>query len=68
MAKKTGYRYVGGDPNWSYLPGIPARDLTAEDIVEFGIDTAELDASPLYQAGIIPFPEVAEQPPEGDAA
>ncbi len=56
MPKKPSYRYVGGDPNWSYLPGIPARDLTAEDIAELAIDVATLDASPLYQSADFPAP------------
>lgn len=36
-------KYLGG----GYLPGVPARDLSAEEVESFGIDM--LLASGLYQ-------------------
>ena len=42
------YKYVGG--KWGgFIPGIPARDLTAKEIKDREIDTAILDNSPLYE-------------------
>jgi hypothetical protein len=42
------YKYIGG--KWGgFIPGIPARDLSAKDIEVFDIDAAILDASPLYE-------------------
>lgn len=45
MAKKTaaqrvGLRYIGGG---AYLPGLPARDLGAADLVEYGAIIAEME-------------------------
>lgn len=39
-AQRVGLRYVGGG---SYLPGLPARDLTAADLVEYATIIAEME-------------------------
>lgn len=54
-----GYRYIGtltdenGDQTGQWIPGIPARDLSAEELEERKawdpIDTDILDASPWYE-------------------
>lgn len=42
MAEPTGVRYIGaGD----YLPGVPARDLTADEWAALGADTQALALS-----------------------
>lgn len=38
------YRYVG---NGDHSPGIPARDLTGEDVANLSVD--EIEASGLYE-------------------
>jgi len=43
-AAPPAYRYVG---NGDHLPGIPARDLTAEDLATLPQD--EIEASGLYE-------------------
>lgn len=39
------YTYLGG----GFLSGVPARDLTAQDMSEFGVDAAIIEASGLYR-------------------
>lgn len=39
-AQRVGLRYIGGG---SYLPGLPARDLSAADLVEYGAIIAEME-------------------------
>lgn len=43
--KQPDLTYVGGG---AYLPGIPATDLTADEIAARGLDPADLLASGLY--------------------
>lgn len=38
--QRVGLRYVG---NGAYLPGLPARDLGAADLVEYGAIIAEME-------------------------
>ncbi|MCY4122544.1 MAG: hypothetical protein OXG72_16660 [Acidobacteria bacterium] len=47
MADDIRYRYTGdGD----YIPGIPARDLTAEDVEQLAPRLlSDVNASPLYE-------------------
>jgi hypothetical protein len=48
--KKIILKYVGaiGDSGPSFLPGVPARDLTPFDIEERGLDVTALVESGLY--------------------
>ena len=42
------YKYIGG--KWGgFIVGIPMRDISADDIEKFNIDTDHLDNSPLYK-------------------
>jgi len=40
------FRYIGGG---GYLPGIPARDLSAEEVARLPMTEQELVASGLYE-------------------
>lgn len=55
-------RYLGIDTRTDWLPGVPARDLTDEDIAELGLDEAEL-VGRLYEKVDAPVAPVAD---EGD--
>ena len=53
----TGWRYVGGG---AYVPGVPARDLTPEEMAEFAQIVAgqvALTGQPLYEPVYEPQPE-----------
>jgi len=49
-AAATSYKYVG---DGGYLHGVPARDLTAEDLdaLPDGVTKKDLEASGLYKKG-----------------
>ena len=47
MAGKVILRYTG---KGAFFDGVPARDLTAQDIEERGLDVDTLAKSPLYEA------------------
>ena len=45
-----GLKYLGTDPVTDWIPGVPARDLTDEDLAELGEERAtELASSRLYE-------------------
>ena len=44
----SGLRYTGGGTG-GFLPDVPARDLSSEEIQERGLDAAALLASGLYE-------------------
>ena len=47
MAREVVLRYTG---EGAFFNGVPARDLTARDIEERGLDVDALAKSPLYEA------------------
>jgi hypothetical protein len=53
-------KYLGSDPRTDWIPGIPARDLTDEDLAELGAEVAaRLANSRLYE-------QAAKAAPKGD--
>lgn len=55
--------YVG---QGAWLPGVPARDLAAEEIESLGLDAKALLKSGLYREKRPPVKEVAAKSPEGE--
>lgn len=61
-------RYLGVDPHTDWIPGVPARDLSDEDLAELGVDEAAL-VGPLYErtaAGRRPKVDAAPAAEGGD--
>ena len=48
----SGLRYTGGGTG-GFLPDVPARDLSSEEIQERGLDAAALLASGLYEPVVL---------------
>ena len=47
-----GLKYLGTDPRTDWIPGVPARDLTDDDLAELELGeerVAELASSRLYE-------------------
>ncbi len=42
-------KYLGADPRTDWIPGVPSRDLSDEDIKELGLDEKALASSRLYE-------------------
>ena len=42
-------KYRGKDPNTEWIGGVPARDLSDEDIKALGLNVTELAKTPLYE-------------------
>lgn len=42
-------KYVGKDKSTDWLPGVPTRDLEAEDLKDLDVDEKTLIASGLYE-------------------
>jgi len=55
-----GFGYGGVDPATDWLPGVPARDVSLEELAELGIDPDLLSHSSLYT----PLLNVEEIDPE----
>jgi hypothetical protein len=53
-------KYLGADPRTDWIPGVPSRDLSDEEIKEFGLDETALAASRLYEK------QAAQAAPKGD--
>jgi hypothetical protein len=53
-------KYLGTDPRTDWIPGVPSRDLSDEDITELGLDEAALAVSRLYEK------QAAKAAPKGD--
>jgi hypothetical protein len=53
-------KYLGTDSRTDWIPGVPNRDLSDEDIKELGLDETALAASRLYEK------QAAKAAPKGD--